>query len=60
MEYLFVKKAKEGELPEGENRMHTIRIAPDTLQTYLDAGWEVADESDESEWEGPTETEVTE
>lgn len=57
--YSYLKIAKQGELAEGENPMHTIRIGAEEYpaleekrQGYLAAGWEQAEES---EWEGADE-----
>jgi len=62
MLYAFVKKAKEGELAEGENPMHTIRIGADDelllaekRAGYLEGGWENAEET---EWTGTDESVV--
>lgn len=64
MFYAYVKQAKVGELAEGENPFHTIRIgAEDELllaekrAQYLENGWENAEES---EWEGTDESVVEE
>lgn len=53
MFYAYVKQAKQGELAEGENPMHTIRIGAEEFAAleekrdmYLSNGWELAEESE--------------
>jgi hypothetical protein len=59
MAYAFVKKAKIGELAEGENPMMVIRVSEEALENYLnpvqaeDEKWELATEE---EWKEDGET----
>lgn len=46
MEYAYVRKAVEGEFPEGAYPYLVIRVAEEAKQTYLDEAWESTDEQD--------------